>query len=124
MNNTLQVGKTGSTFVKSAVVVAQEGRKTVRRDNTGGIGFEVDLTISHQDIGSATSKSRRSLYRVDVNGDATDGSAVTESVMIIRQVPLKPGGSQLTVAQVASILSGLAENNSVGDLTSFCNGEI
>jgi hypothetical protein len=124
MTNTLQIGKTGSTFVKSANVVSQEGSKTIRRDGTGGTGAEVDLTISHQEIGSKNNKSRRSLYRVDVNGVASDGTPVTDSVMVIRQVPLKAGGSQLTVAQVASILSGLAENNAVADLTAFTRGEI
>lgn len=120
----MQVGKTGSTYVKSTNVVSQDGSKTIRQDATTGVGLETKLTISHVVIGKGGAQRRRSLYRVDQNGSAADGSAVTDSFMIIRDTPLKAGASLLTKLYLASILSGLAENNSLGDLQAWMNGEI
>lgn len=123
MNSTLQVGRSSGSYIKSAKVVSQTGQKTVRRDATGGIGADVDLTISHQDIGGAIPR-RRSLYRVDVHGQSTNGTAVVHSVQVVMDTPQLAGGALLTATNIADILRGIGENNAGADLTAILAGEI
>lgn len=95
--------------------------KSVRRVASRGVNFPKSLTISHAESGSATSKTNRSLVRLnDTREDALSGKGVsTGSVYVVIEKPQRVITDEIIQNMVKEIIAFLTPAN----VTKLLNGE-